>query len=66
MRNIYEYCPHCENEVELSNRFEVQICPKCGRPILPCSLCATCLGWNADCPLRDDEIKMNRELGFDD
>jgi predicted RNA-binding Zn-ribbon protein involved in translation (DUF1610 family) len=44
----YEYCPHCENEVKLKAEFKVQICPSCGRKILPCSLCDEC---KADCPL---------------
>jgi len=37
---IYEYCPFCEQEVELKNEFKVQICPNCGKHILPCSICA--------------------------
>jgi predicted RNA-binding Zn-ribbon protein involved in translation (DUF1610 family) len=36
---ITEWCPHCEDEVELNDNFCVQICPKCGHPILPCSIC---------------------------
>ena len=63
---VYEVCPHCGNEVELENKFDVQICPSCGRPILPCSLCWDCLGWNIGCPLRGKEVKLERELGFDD
>lgn len=66
MDAIYEMCPHCECEVELEDRFDVQICPSCGRPILPCSLCYTCLGWNDRCPLRDKEKKLNEMLGFND
>lgn len=36
---VYEYCPHCENEVKLDNEFKVQICPDCGHAIVPCSIC---------------------------
>lgn len=35
----YEWCPECEEEVELDTRFEMQICPSCGKPIAPCNLC---------------------------
>lgn len=35
----WEWCPHCEDEVELDTRFEMQICPSCGKPIAPCNLC---------------------------
>lgn len=49
MRNntIYEYCPHCDTEVELKFKFEPQICPNCGRVLLPCSMCEGC----GKCPL---------------
>lgn len=36
---VYEYCPHCESEVELANEFKVQVCPECGKAIVPCSIC---------------------------
>lgn len=35
---IDEYCPICETEVELLNKFIPQICPNCGNKILPCSI----------------------------
>lgn len=66
MDKIYEWCPYCCDEVELDNKFEAQICPRCGRPILPCSLCYPCLGWNYRCPLRDKEKKLNAMFGFND
>lgn len=45
----WEMCPHCEHEVELKAKWEVQICPVCGNPIAPCSLCGShCM---SDCPL---------------
>lgn len=34
-----ELCPHCDTEVKLKNVFEVQECPSCKAPILPCSIC---------------------------
>ena len=36
-----EWCTHCECEVFLSNDFNVQICPNCGKKILPCNQCET-------------------------
>lgn len=58
----WEWCPHCEEEVELQSKFEVQVCPSCGRPILPCNLCVDCAGWNSkDCPLYDKEQEMMKE-----
>jgi hypothetical protein len=62
MDKIYEMCPHCENEVLLDFIFDVQICPSCGRPILPCSLCETCLGWNDKCPLKEKQAEMELDL----
>lgn len=45
----YEWCQECENEVELDTRFEMQICPSCGKPIAPCNLCSgRCI---TPCPL---------------
>lgn len=36
---ITEWCPHCEDEVELAGIMKRQICPTCLKFILPCSLC---------------------------
>lgn len=36
---VLEYCPNCNNEVVLENKFEIQTCPKCGVQLKPCSLC---------------------------
>ncbi len=36
---ITEMCPHCEEEVEIKQTISKQNCPKCGKPILPCSMC---------------------------
>ena len=34
-----EMCPYCENEVELELVMEIQICPACGKYIVPCAQC---------------------------
>lgn len=36
---IYEICPHCDEEVQLESKFEAQVCPSCLKIILPCSIC---------------------------
>ena len=47
---IVEYCPHCECEVLLDTKFEIQTCPVCGKKIAPCNLCnGICCH---DCPLK--------------
>lgn len=44
-----EYCPHCECEVLIDTKFEMQVCPVCGKKIAPCNLCSGfCF---KDCPL---------------
>ena len=35
-----EMCPHCEYEVLLDTKFEMQTCPICGEKIAPCNLCS--------------------------
>lgn len=39
METTYELCPLCRVEVVLEAKFEKQICPCCGEPIIPCSMC---------------------------
>ena len=34
-----EWCPHCDECVDLAGEFKVQRCPHCGKWIVPCSLC---------------------------
>ena len=51
--------------VELEEYFDVQICPSCGRPILPCSMCYTCIVWDTGCQLRDKQKQIEREMGFE-
>lgn len=64
MKNtIYEYCPYCEDEVELQWNFDVQICPNCGRPIVPCSLCKGC---KSDCALEKNAKLLAKQMGFND
>lgn len=36
---IYEYCPCCDSEVRLENKFIKHSCPYCGSALLPCSIC---------------------------
>lgn len=45
-----EMCPHCENEVLLDTKFEMQTCPICGEKIAPCNLCGSFCSNN--CPLK--------------
>lgn len=59
--SLIEYCPHCETEVLLEWKFDVQICSNCGMPILPCSLCENCDGWKR-CPLYDKEMQTLNQL----
>ena len=39
---VWELCPECENEVEIP-AYGRSVCPVCGAPILPCSMCARCV-----------------------
>lgn len=44
-----EMCSHCDCEVVLKTKFEMQICPICKKPIAPCNLCGgNCMN---NCPL---------------
>ena len=40
MEKAYEMCPHCEEVVELEYKLELQVCPNCKSPIMPCSVCS--------------------------
>lgn len=61
MKKVHEYCSYCEQEVKLDNELKVQICPNCGAPIIPCSICPTekC----ANCPL--DAVCQSRCAEYD-
>jgi len=55
MKHTHELCPHCDTEVKLQNKFELQTCPNCKSPIMPCSICEdmNC----ANCPLETPEYR---------
>ena len=36
---VTEWCPFCEEEVEIKAQMRVQKCPNCGENIIPCCLC---------------------------
>lgn len=60
---IFEWCPNCEEEVEVPAGFEIQLCSKCSeKHILPCNQCSevNC----ANCPLTKDLVilELTREL----
>lgn len=57
-RFVYEYCPHCENEVILSVDMEPQQCPECGKWICPCAMCENC---KKPCDLEEQCNKLNGE-----
>lgn len=54
----YEYCPYCDNEVELKHEMTVQKCPNCGKWICPCILCENC---NKPCELENKCKELNKE-----
>ena len=51
---VTEWCPHCEDEVELEEKFERQECPNCKEKILPCAQCV--IYECSRCPL-EKEVK---------
>ena len=61
---IFEYCPYCNDEVELSSELKVQVCPNCGMAIVPCSICPLAhMGkCSSNCPLEEHSKILNREL----
>jgi hypothetical protein len=46
-----ECCGECGCEVTLDCTFRLQVCPKCGKFIIPCSICDADLCNCAHCPL---------------
>lgn len=60
---IYEYCSFCDCEVALKNEFKVQICPECGKYIVPCNICPLLADGKCPnlCPLSDLASKMNKD-----
>ena len=55
---VSEYCPYCENEVELKAELKPQRCPQCGMWITPCSLCENCKN---ECELEKLCNKLNQQ-----
>lgn len=55
---LVEYCPHCEQEVDLHFSFAIQRCPNCGKLIAPCNLCNHNLCDCANCPLAKLTAKL--------
>lgn len=63
---VYEYCPHCENEVILNDEFKVQVCPDCGHAIVPCSICpleSCCSNCPLDALCRQKNDEIDEEAG---
>ena len=61
---IYELCPLCEDEVQLKNNFKLQICPTCGKYIVPCSICPLLLNngkCSSICHLEKLAYELNKE-----
>lgn len=52
---IIELCPYCEQEVNLQNKFEMQVCPNCKDKVIPCSVCPYEYSRCSDCPLEREE-----------
>jgi thiol-disulfide isomerase/thioredoxin len=55
MNTVTEWCPHCDNEVELEMEFKTQFCSNCKNKILPCAQCENhkC----SSCPLEHKEAQ---------
>lgn len=54
---IKKQCSNCLKEVELESKMEVQVCPECGKPLTPCTLCLSTKdeffdGCKNDCPFK--------------
>lgn len=60
-----EWCPSCEEEVELENIFDIQECPNCGELILPCNKCSIVPDC-ANCPLEKSLIIKKLILELED
>lgn len=41
MNKSTEWCPFCEEEVELPIELGIYVCPNCGKLIINCSECTT-------------------------
>lgn len=55
---ITEMCNTCGKLIEVKNEYKLQVCPDCGRPIKPCTVCDTVGkgdffdGCKSDCPFK--------------
>ena len=61
---MIEYCPYCNQEVAIRS-YGTTACPKCGRPLVPCSLCSdgtnllhNCSRCSNGCVRGDDDENM--------
>lgn len=50
MEKTEEYCPHCDEYVEVDAELKVVTCPNCGKRIVVCSMCRACDSGNATGP----------------
>lgn len=59
-RTVYEYCPHCEDEIEMEwdveNDGYQTVCPNCGKTLM---LCDECLHGEGSC----GQCDFNRKTG---
>ena len=53
-----EWCPHCDECVDLEHELKVQKCPHCGKWIVPCSVCPL-QDCSTKCPLERMAIILN-------
>lgn len=53
-----EWCPHCDECVDLEHELKVQKCPYCGKWIVPCSVCPL-QDCSTKCPLERMAIILN-------
>jgi predicted RNA-binding Zn-ribbon protein involved in translation (DUF1610 family) len=56
MSTITEYCPYCEEEVEMPAIFSLHECPSCDAIIAPCSICDIDRHICSQCPLETGEL----------
>lgn len=56
-KKIYEWCPHCANEVTLIPVLLAQRCPECGKWVVPCSICEN--DENRDCEVEYQANNIN-------
>ena len=55
----FELCPCCDEEVFLKEDFTEQVCPNCGKPILPCSQCEDRDCRNCPLKMKSYEVTIN-------